>query len=273
MEKKKKEPPMVAILWKNRKLAMTLAKDDFKKKFAGSYLGIIWAFVQPVITILVYWFIFEVIGKSGETMKIPFVLYLVVGIIPWFFFSDSLASGTMCLIEYAFLVKKVVFRIDILPLVKILSAMFVHMFFIAFSMILLCFYGIYPGPQAIQVVYYVFCTLVLVLAILYTTSAITVFFRDLSQIIAIFVLQVGIWLTPIMWDAEARLAAHPTIIKVLKLNPMYYVVSGFRDALLYKKWVWEKPFWTLYFWGMTLILFLIGVGIFRKLRVHFADVL
>ena len=127
--------------------------------------------------------------------------------------------------------------------------------------------------MAPSVVYYVFCTLVLVLAILYTTSAITVFFRDLSQIIAIFVLQVGIWLTPIMWDAEARLAAHPTIIKVLKLNPMYYVVSGFRDALLYKKWVWEKPFWTLYFWGVTLILFLIGVGIFRKLRVHFADVL
>ena len=98
-----------------------LAKNDFKTKYAGSYLGIIWAFIQPVITVLVYWFVFEVGFRGGsDSLPVPFVLYLVAGIIPWFFFQDGLTGGTNSLLEYSYLVKKVVFNISVLPVVKIL---------------------------------------------------------------------------------------------------------------------------------------------------------
>ena len=126
----KKILALPAELYQNRKLVLSLAKNDFKTKYAGSYLGIVWAFIQPIVTILVYWFVFSVGLKAGTVSDYPFVLYLVSGIVPWFFFQDALNGGTNALIEYNYLVKKVVFKISILPIVKIISALFVHVFFV-----------------------------------------------------------------------------------------------------------------------------------------------
>ena len=114
--------------------------------------------------------------------------------------------------------------------------------------------------------------LVLILGISYFTCSVVVFFRDLSQIISIL-LQVGIWLTPIMWVAEDALAGHPTLARVLKVNPMYYIVSGYRDTFVKKEWFFEHPMWTLYFWIFALLCLLLGGHVFKKLRIHFADVL
>ena len=111
-------------LYHNRKLIFSLAKNDFKTKYAGSYLGIVWAFIQPVVTILVYWFVFSVGLKAGTVSNYPFVLYLVSGIVPWFFFQDALNGGTNALLEYNYLVKKVVFKISILPILHCLSMHF-----------------------------------------------------------------------------------------------------------------------------------------------------
>ena len=105
-------------LYHNRGLILTLAKNDFKTKYAGSYLGIVWAFIQPIVTIMVYWFVFTIGLKAGDMAEYPFVLYLISGIVPWFFFQDALNAGTNGLIEYNYLVKKVVFKISILPMVK-----------------------------------------------------------------------------------------------------------------------------------------------------------
>ena len=124
----------------------------------------------------------------------------------------------------------------------------------------------------LQILYYSFCTFVLVLGLCYATCAIVVFFRDLTQIISIG-LQVGIWLTPIMWVAETALIDHPILHRILQLNPMYYIVSGYRDAFVAKQWFVERPYWTLYFWVFTILCFLLGSWVFKRLRVHFADVL
>lgn len=257
-------------LIENRKLIWTLSKNDFRTRFAGSYLGIIWAFVQPVVTVLVYWFVFQVGLKAGRTNEYPFVLWLVAGLVPWFFFSEALNGGTNALIEYSYLVKKVVFKISILPIVKVMSAVFVNAFFIGFTIILCSCYGYTPNLYTIQIIYYLLCNFLLVLGLSYFTAAIVVFFRDLTQIINI-VLQVGVWLTPIMWDAEQMLS--PKLLKIFKLNPVYYIVDGFRDSLLAGVGFWEKPMWTVYFWLFVIIVFSIGVSVFRRLRVHFADVL
>ena len=261
-------------IYKNRRLVAKLAKNDFKTKYAGSYLGIVWAFIQPVITILVYWFVFSVGFRSGTgDLGVPFVLYLVAGIVPWFFFQDALVGGTNSLLEYNYLVKKVVFNISVLPVVKIISAMFVHAFFVLFTIILYAAYGKFPDLYYLQIIYYSGCVFMLVLGLSYATGAIVIFFRDLTQIINI-VLQVGVWLTPIMWIVEnTPLVDHPAIMKILKLNPMYYIVSGYRDIFLMKNWFWERPGWTIYFWVFTALCFAFGSWIFKRLRVHFADVL
>lgn len=267
----KKILALPAELYQNRKLVLSLAKNDFKTKYAGSYLGIVWAFIQPIVTILVYWFVFSVGLKAGTVLDYPFVLYLVSGIVPWFFFQDALNGGTNALIEYNYLVKKVVFKISILPIVKIISALFVHVFFVVFALILCACYGYTPSLYTLQIIYYSICTFLLVLGLVYATSAIVIFFRDLTQIISIF-LQVGVWLTPIMWDIN-MLSSHPWLIKLFKLNPMYYVVTGYRDSMLGHVGIWNHASWTIYFWVVTILLFGLGSVIFKRLKPHFADVL
>ena len=267
----KKILALPAELYQNRKLVLSLAKNDFKTKYAGSYLGIVWAFIQPIVTILVYWFVFSVGLKAGTVSDYPVVLYLVSGIVPWFFFQDALNGGTNALIEYNYLVKKVVFKISILPIVKIISALFVHVFFVAFALILCACYGYTPSLYTLQIIYYSVCTFLFVLGLVYATSAIVIFFRDLTQIISIF-LQVGVWLTPIMWDIN-MLSSHPWLIKLFKLNPMYYVVTGYRDSMLGHIGIWNHASWTIYFWVVTILLFGLGSVIFKRLKPHFADVL
>jgi teichoic acid transport system permease protein len=270
MNKRKSIP---AELIRNRKLEFTLAKNDFRTKYAGSFLGMVWAFIQPIVTILVYWFIFTVGFRSGQDQDYPFVLFIVVGIVPWFFFADALNGGTGALIDYDYLVKKVMFNIDILPFVKVMSSLFVHAFFILFSIILCICMGYAPTIYAIQLIYYIFCNIIFTLGLVYFTAAINVFVRDLTQVISIFVIQIGVWITPIMWDATKMLS--PKLLMIFKLNPMFYIVNGFRESMLYKRWFWEGDnlWWTLYFWVITLLTFWFGVKIFNRLREYFADVL
>ena len=90
---------MTASKKKDARLIARLSANDFKTKFAGSYLGIVWAFIQPVITILVYWFVFEkgfkpaaIHNAAGD--QVPYVLWLIAGMVPWFFFSEALSGGT-----------------------------------------------------------------------------------------------------------------------------------------------------------------------------------
>lgn len=274
--KKKNQGLSLAGMYESRKLITRLSVNDFKTKFAGSYLGIIWAFVQPVITILVYWFVFEkgfkpaaISNAAGNT--VPYVLWLIAGMVPWFFFSDALSGGTRALLDYSYLVKKVVFQIDILPMVKILSAVFVHLFFLAFAIVLYAVYGYAPDVYTLQTVYYTFCMLVLLLGLTNLTSAVVVFFRDLNQVINI-VLQVGVWVTPIMWNMDT-MDISPIFKSILKLNPLYYIVQGYRDAFINKVAFWERPELTIYFWCFTLVFLWLGNHVFKKLRMHFADIL
>lgn len=274
--KKKNQGLSMAGVYESRKLIARLSVNDFKTKFAGSYLGIIWAFVQPVITILVYWFVFEkgmkpAAIRDAAGTEVPYVLWLIAGMVPWFFFSDALSGGTRALLDYSYLVKKVVFKIDILPIVKIVSAVFVHLFFLAFAVLLYTLYGYYPDVYTLQVLYYSICLFVLVMGISYLTSAVVVFFRDLNQVINI-VLQVGVWVTPIMWNIDT-MDISPVLKNLLKLNPLYYIVQGYRDAFIGKVAFFERWELTIYFWVVTIVFMVLGTHIFKKLRMHFADVL
>ena len=256
-------------LYQNKRLIFSLARNDFKSKYTGSYFGIVWAFIQPVCTILVFWFVFEIGFRSAPVSDIPFALWLSCGLVPWFFFSEAWNGATNAFMEYNYLVKKVVFKISVLPVVKILSALLVHCFFIVFLFALFACYQIYPTVAALQILYYVFCLCALIVGLSFITASIVVFFKDLGQIIAI-ILQFGMWLTPIMWSIDIMPAK---FLGIIKMNPMYYIVDGYRNAMIYGQPLFYDVKLTLYFWVVTISLFVIGIVLFRKLRPHFADVL
>lgn len=271
--KKSSEESLLGI-WKNRNIIWKLSKNDFKKRYAGSYLGKVWAFVQPIVTVVMYWIVFDLILKTkaqlvASGVDLPYVLYLTAGLVPWFYFSEALTGGTNALIEYNYLVKKVVFNINILPIIKVVSASFTHIFFACILIVITLLYGYPPSLYMLQIIYYTFCVTILTLGAIYATSAIVIFFKDLQQIINIG-LQLGMWATPILWDL-GMLGGKAGML--IRLNPLCYIVSGYRDAVSGQKWFWQDGWYTLYFWAFTIILFFIGNRIFNKLKIHFADVM
>ena len=254
---------------KNLRVICSLAISDFKKRHAGSTLGAAWVFIQPLVTIFVFWFVFSM-GMRTETVQgVPFLIWLVCGLVPWFYFSESLSGASNSLLEHSYLVKKVVFPVSLLPAIKIMSSMLVHLIFLTLLFALICTSSVSLSLSSLQIIYYAFATTALAGAIASVTTAIVPFFRDLSQVIAIG-LQFGMWLTPIMWD-DSRLPEN--LRWVLFLNPLTYIVEGYRDAILRTTWFWQKPDQTLYFWGFVFAMGIFGRILFRRLKPHFADVL
>lgn len=259
-------------LLQNRHLIWKLAKNDFKKRYAGSYMGALWAMLQPVVTVAMYYIVFDkIMGNSGGrgSGDVPFVLFLTAGLVPWFYFSEALNNGTNAMIEYNYLVKKVVFKISVLPIIKIIAATFIHAFFVCVLLVVAAVYGYYPTIYTIQIFYYSACLFIFVLALCYTTCAVVVFFKDLAQIINI-ALQIGMWATPILWDINGLDSGW---VFFLKLNPLVYIVNGYRSAVYERQWFFQDFFSTMYFWIVTVVLFGVGAAIFKRLKVHFADVL
>ena len=264
-------------LMQNRKLIWKLAKNDFKTRYAGSYMGALWALLQPVVTVALYYFVFDVIFQNRSQLlasgiEAPYVMWLTAGLVPWFYFSEAIIQGTQALLEYNYLVKKVVFKISILPIIKIIGATFIHVFFVSVMLILYFVYGYTPDIYLIQIIYYSICMFIFVLALSYATCAIVIFFRDLTQIINIF-LQIGMWATPILWDISFLSGKNAKFQILFKINPVYYVVNGYRSAMFEKTWFFQDFYSTMFFWIVTGVFFGIGALIFKRLKVHFADVL
>lgn len=256
-------------IFKSRALLWQMTKRELRQRYLGSYLGILWAFIQPMVTVLIFWFVFQVGFKSMPVDNFPFVLWLVCGMVPWFFIADSIGSAVSSIVDSTFLVKKVVFRVELLPMVKIAAALLVHAFFVGVLLMMFLGYGYALSWHSLQIIYYLFAMCCLVTGVSWLTSALMVFLRDIGQLVAML-LQFAFWGTPIFWSLKTIPEQYHFI---LKLNPVYYVVEGYRDALIYHVWFWQHSGLTLYFWSVTAGLLFAGALVFRRLRPHFADVL
>lgn len=260
---------------KNKKLindvffVFQFAIDDFKGKYAGSVLGGAWAFMQPIITICLYWFIFQLGFKSAPVADFPFILWLMVGLVPWFFISDGISNATPCLVEYSYLVKKVLFNINILPIAKLISTLMVQLVLVVFAIILYMLLGYFPDLYYLQIPIYLIYMLIISAGISYITATLYVFFKDTMQIVSI-VLQVVFWMTPIVWDFGIM----PEIVqKILKFNPFYYIIAGYRNIFVYKDGIGHQWWMVAYYWIFAVVLLIVGVKLFRKCKDHFPDVL
>ncbi len=134
-------------------LLARLVRNDLKARYAGSALGAAWAFAQPLVGMLVMWIVFQVGFRTPPTDDIEFILWFVAADVPWIFFSDGVNASAGCLYEYDYLVKKMRFRTELLPVVKALSAACVHVFFLLLTFFLFELYGYEPQLIWLQTLY------------------------------------------------------------------------------------------------------------------------
>lgn len=260
-------PRLIREIYEDRRLLIDLSAKDMQRRFSGTYFGLLWGILQPLMTIIVYWAVFQFGFRSGDVGEVPYVLWFISGIVIWLYISEAFTFASNSFLEYNYLIQKVKFNVNILPLVKILSSFYIHLFFLIIVMVICACFGYHPTLRFLQILYYMAASIILVFAMSILSSSIMVFFRDLNQIISIILLM-GMWGTPIAWNMDMFSS---DIQRILKLNPFYYLVEGYRDSILGRKWFWERPVLGAYFWVLTFVILIAGIHIYTRLKPHFAD--
>jgi len=257
------------ILFKNRKLALKLGKNDFRNRFANTGLGAIWGFLQPFIFMLTYVIVFQYILRTGSSGRYPYVVWFLPGMSIWLFCSEAILSASNSIRNYSYLVKKVVFPVDIIPIISLTSSSFIGVFLMSIAVIVSSIFGYVPN--FLIVLYVLFCFYCFIVSLTRFTSAVTTLVPDFAQLLTI-VIQLCMWFTPIVWN----LSMLPDKIKPLfKSLPFTYLVEGFRQAFMEDSTILsESNFrYTIIFWIITLIIYIWGNIIFKKSKKDFADVL
>lgn len=252
-----------------RSMIMTMAIREIQSRYAGTLAGFVWSVINPLMMIFVFWFIFSVGFKIQPVGSAPFIVVFLCGLIPWTMFSETLMANTNSITGNSHLVKKMVFPTEILSIVNLVASLISHGIMLAILIVLLLFTKIPFSIYNFQFLYYLVALSVFTLGLSWCFSAINVFYRDVGQIIGV-VLNMWFWLTPIVWLMDMVPKNYQIIFK---LNPIYYIVEGYRFAFAYHVPFWVHYRWGIYFWSLSFLSLIIGGFIFRKLKPEFADVL
>lgn len=261
----------VREIWQSRSLLLRLARAHLRDRYSGSALGAVWALVQPLAFMGVFWFVFayglRITTPAGQA---PFVAVLLVGLGTWFWFSDAVTGGVNAVTGSAYLVKKVAFPLEILPLVPVLASLLVHVAVMAVLVIGLAWAGaVASGWQLLTLPFYMAGLAVLATGLSYWLAALQVFQRDVAQTTAL-VLQIWFWLTPIVWSLSTFPAQWA---ERLAWNPMAWVIEGYRHALLADVPLTLDATHAGVFWAFAVAVLASGIALYRRLRSDFADVL
>ena len=261
---------MIKIGLKYHKILWELALNDVKARFSSSVLGATWTVLQPLVNMLVIWGVFQLGFKTANLSDdIPFIVWYMPAFLVWNYFQEAFSQSANSVIEYSYLVKKVNFSVEIIPMIKIVSSAIIHVFFIAFILVVNMSYGRLPNIYNLQCVYYFICVSALAMGLGFLTAGITPFATDVGNLVAI-VLQTGFWATPIFWDPSSLT---DTAMFFMRLNPMYYICTGYRNSFVYNVPFYKDLSGMIYFWSLTILLCAVGSHVFKKSKQQFDDVL
>lgn len=258
------------MLSSQARVVFDLAWRNFWNRYRNSYMGILWTVAYPLTTVFVLWFIFtqafRVQPPKGDT---PFIVWLLTGMAAWNLFADSMINITGCISGNAYMLKKHSFNIFLLPIIHALSVLFSNCIFFLITICFCIYYGISPSLYWIQIIYYISYLFIICLGFGYITATISVFIPDMLNMVNIFI-QVFFWATPVFWSFSMLPEKY---ISILKLNPVAYVIEGYRNSMLNKVFFMRDPVTDLGFWSLAIIVLFLAIKFFKKMKPHFADVL
>ena len=253
---------MFKELYQYRELLKSNIKKEIRGKYKGSFLGVLWSFLNPLLQVLVYAIVFPYIMR----IQTPnYLQYLIVGIIPWTFFTTVLNQGMIAVRMNAGIIKKVYFPREILPISVALSGL-VNFFISCIIILLFCIFGgLGVSWHLVLLPVFAIVQFFLTLGIVMALSAINIYIKDIEYIVQ-FVINMMFYGTPILYSAEL----FPQKIRwVLYINPLTELIDAYRDIFMYYKLPELLPM--AYLFGVTIVLFFIGLAIFRKLEKGFAE--
>jgi lipopolysaccharide transport system permease protein len=257
----------LARLVRYRGLIQSLVARELKARYRGSVLGFFWSFINPLLLLIIYTLVFKYVmpGSHGEALE-PYALFMFCGILPWTWFSSSLAESSNVLISGGNLIKKVLFPAEILPIVTVIANM-VH-FFLGLPILaaFLLYYRLAPAVTIVWLPVVIAVQLILTLGFALILSALTVHFRDIRDILA-NVLTFWFFATPIIyWWRQAP----PLGKNFLNLNPFTHLAVSYQELLFFRGPFGHLPY-LLLLGVLSVLFFLFGYFVFDRLRDSFAE--
>ena len=250
-------------MYEYREMIFSLVKKDLRGRYKGSVLGFMWTFINPLLQLLVFTLVFSIIMRANYEQ---YYLFLFVALVPWMFFGSSVQDGSTCIMRESNMVKKIYFPREVLPISFTLSQ-FVNMllsFLVIF--VVLFFSGLPINPLALACLPIVMIVeLVLCLGVTYITSAVAVYFRDLTYIMNIIAMA-WMYLTPIIYPVSY---VPDKYAKLFYLNPMTSVTIAYRDILYYGKVPELETLTNAVIMGIVILI--VGQIMFSKLQKHFVE--
>ena len=254
-----------------RQQIFKLAKADLVKTYRGAALGWSWAIIKPAVTIFVYWFAFSIGLRAGkEVAGYPFFLWLISGLIPWFYMSDMLTQGTDSIRKYSYLVTKMKFPVSTIPTFVSISKLMVHLILLAITIVIFIIMGHTPDIYLIQLPFFMLLNFIFFTVFALFSSLLSSMSKDFANLVKSFITAI-FWLSGILWNVNTLKIGW--LKKLLMLNPVTYLVEGYRNCFIYKVCFFEQPQRLMYFGIVLLILVLISLWAYKKLRKEIPDVL
>lgn len=261
---------LARLLHQNSYMIRAMVVREMRARYMGSFLGFFWSVIHPLAHLTLYYFVFSVVLKTRlgpEYGGTSFAVWLIAGLLPWMMFAEAVTRAPNAVLEQSNLVKKVVFPSELFSIVNLIAAIVSHLLGLGILIAFLAFSGYGLSAKIVLILPYLLLTALLVLGISWLLSAVNVFLRDIGQVISV-VVNIWFFLTPIVYPP----ALVPESVRwLLGLNPMLYVVDGYRMALLGNAPV-GVPGLT-YVLVLGLVVFALGGMTFKKLKPAFADVL
>ncbi len=255
-----------------RQQIFKLAKADLVKTYRGAALGWAWAIIKPAVTIFVYWFTFQIGLRAGKEVEgFPFFLWLISGVIPWFYMSDMITGGTESIRKYSYLVTKMKFPISTIPTFFSISKFMVHLALLAIMIIIFIAMGYPPDIYILQLPIYMLLSFLFFTVFSLFSSLLACMSKDFSNLVKSLVTAV-FWLSGIIWNINT-LKDIPWLKALLKVNPVTYLVEGYRNCFIHKTWIWESPKTLIAFLLILVVLIIAAVWVYRRLRKEIPDVL
>ena len=249
---------------------LRLASFESKMQYSGTFLGFIWAFLNPALQIFIFWLVFSVGIRGGAPINgFPYLIWLMCGLIPWFFINALLSGTAYAFTQHKGIIVNMALPLSILPVKSIFSQLLHHSYTMIVLIALFLLYGIKFQLTWVFVIYYAFATIAFFIGYALITSAINTIYPDFNGLLS-SIIRLLFFVTPLMWTFENF--SHRTA-QILRLNPMVYIIEGYRNSLLYGNTPMAHWRLGIYFWLVSLILFVIGCGIHCKLRKQFVDLM
>jgi ABC-type polysaccharide/polyol phosphate export permease len=262
------------LLWRNHSLVYQLVRRDFEQRYVGSIVGWVWGLVHPLVLLGVYTFVFVYAFQMRlppEEVTDSYPVFLFAGMLPWLLFSETLQRSASSLVEYTNLIKKSVFPAEVVPLSILLSTLISHFLAMALLLVVVALW-LHPLGLAVLVLpLYLLLLGLLSLGLAWMAAGLHVYVRDTAQVLTV-VLTAWFWLTPIFLFEDMFVSRFDGRLNLLlKLNPLVYVVRGYRESILGNQF----PAWQdlAILSAFALGAFLAGGLFFRYSKRGFADVL